>query len=117
MLGAVCSHRETGKREDTLSLLRLLTDEQQQVLVVTSAPGLGADRSSTCNILFVWQVWRLRDQGRSSRGALARYGAPAKRPSSEAPNGKRRVGGRFRDIEVEVHEIVTTRWTAIQQGM
>jgi superfamily II DNA helicase RecQ len=43
-------------------------------------------------------------------GRAGRDGAPSRatviRGAVYAPNGKRRAGGRFRDIEAEVHEII-----------
>jgi superfamily II DNA helicase RecQ len=108
-LGAVCFHREAGTVGEKLALLRLLTDGQQQVFVATSALGLGVDRSSVRHVFFIGQIRRLRDLVQQS-GRAGRDGAPSKatiiRGAVYAPNGKRRVGSRFGDIEAEVHEII-----------
>lgn len=109
MLGAVCFHREAGTTEEKRALLRLLTDGQQQVFVATSALGLGVDRGSIRHVFFLGQIRRLRDLVQQS-GRAGRDGAPSKatiiRGAVYAPNGKRRIGGRFGDIEPEVHELI-----------
>jgi superfamily II DNA/RNA helicase len=109
MLGAVCFHREAGTMEEKRALLRLLTDGQQQVFVATSALGLGVDRGSIRHVFFLGQIRRLRDLVQQS-GRAGRDGAPSKativRGAVYAPNGKRRIGGRFGDIEAEVHELI-----------
>jgi superfamily II DNA helicase RecQ len=109
MLGAVCFHRETGTAEEKLALLRLLTNGLQQVFVATSALGLGIDRGSIRHVFFVGEIRRLRDLVQQS-GRAGRDGAPSKatiiRGAAYTPNGQRRRGGRFRDVEAEVHEII-----------
>ena len=90
-------------------LVRLLTDGQQQLFVATSALGLGIDRGSIRHVFFLGQIRRLRDLVQQS-GRAGRDGAPSKatiiRGALYAPNGKRRIGGRFGDVEAEVHELI-----------
>jgi superfamily II DNA helicase RecQ len=109
MLGAVCFHREAGTTEEKRALLHLLTDGQQQVFVATSALGLGVDRGSIRHVFFLGQIRRLRDLVQQS-GRAGRDGAPSKatiiRGAVYAPNGKRRIGGRFGDVEAEVLELI-----------
>jgi superfamily II DNA helicase RecQ len=109
MLGAVCFHRELGTTEEKLALLRQLTDGLQHVFVATSALGLGIDCSTIRHVLFVGQIRRLRDLVQQS-GRAGRDGAPSKAPiirgAVYAPNGKRRAGSRFREVEADVHEVV-----------
>jgi superfamily II DNA helicase RecQ len=109
MLGAVYFYCDAGTTEEKRALLRLLTDGQQQVFVATSALGLGVDRGSIRHVFFLGQIRRLRDLVQQS-GRAGRDGAPSKatiiRGAVYAPNGKRRIGGRFGDVEAEVLELI-----------
>jgi hypothetical protein len=114
MLGAVCFHRESSTAEEKLALLHQLTDGLQHVFVATSALGLGVDCSMIRHVFFVGQ----------QSGRAGRDGAPNRatiiRGAAYAPNGKRRAGGRFCDVDADVHEMVKGDgciWAVINREM